>query len=239
METLRPNEQRAKLAVTLLWISMAVTIVSLFSSYLQYNLLQDIDNGVTVSSEDATFNDLREGLIGIISLIVLVVSAITFIQWFRRAYYNLHLKVGHLAFTEGWAAGAWFVPVLNLFRPYQIMRELYVETKESLKENNITPSADLNMAVVGLWWTLWVVSAIAGQVSLRISLNAESVDQLINSTIADIVGNIIQIPLAIIAVKVVKSYAQVEPQLNEVPDEGMPKLSKDLPPDNKESEATE
>lgn len=102
MENLKPNEKRAKNAIILIWIMLAFDIISFISGYFQYNLLQSAANGVEISIETANANDLREQIIGITNLIVFFISAITFILWFRRAYYNLHLKLSFLSYREEW-----------------------------------------------------------------------------------------------------------------------------------------
>lgn len=219
MESLRPNGQRAKNAVTLIWIMLAMEIVSLISGYLQYDLLQHAANGSEIPIEAANANDTREGIVGVIYLIAYIVSAVTFIQWFRRAYFNLHLKLNYLSQTEGWAAGSWFVPVISLYRPYQIMRELYNETKELLTKNGVAIRQQFTTSTLGIWWTLWIISNIIGQFEFRYSLKAESLDELTTSTIIGMISNIIGIPLALIAIKVVRDYANVEPMLHELKEE--------------------
>ena len=219
MENLRPNGQRAKNAITLIWIVLALEIISLISGYFQYNLLQTVANGGEISMETATANDTRVQMIGIIYLIAYVISAITFIQWFRRAYFNLHLRVNHLSHTEGWAAGSWFVPIVSLYRPYQIMKELYQETKELLIKKGFSVNDNFTAGSLGWWWTLWIINNLIGQFVFRYSMKAESIDELTTSTIASMVANIIGIPLALITVKVIKDYSNVEPLLNEIKDE--------------------
>ena len=49
MESLRPNEQRAKNAIFWIWIVLALEIVNLISSYMQYDLLQTVANGSFVT----------------------------------------------------------------------------------------------------------------------------------------------------------------------------------------------
>ena len=137
MENLKPNRQSAKNAITLIWIILVLEIVSLISGYFQYDLLQTVVNGGDISMEAADSNDSREQIIGIIYMIAYVISAVTFIQWFRRAYFNLHSLVPNLTYTEGWAAGSWFVPVIGFFRPYQIMVELYNKTIARLVERKL------------------------------------------------------------------------------------------------------
>lgn len=219
MKNLKPNGQRAKNAITLIWIVFALEIISLISGYFQYDLLQTVVNGSEISMETATANNTRELMIGIIYLIAYIISAITFIQWFRRAYFNLHLKVNYLSHTEGWAAGCWFVPIICLYRPYQIMKEIYQETKKLLIKNGIDYKQSFSTNALGWWWTLWIISGIISQFVYRYSMKAESIDELITSTVASMIGNIIGIPLALITVKVIRDYSNVEPMLLEIKDE--------------------
>jgi hypothetical protein len=219
MENLKPNGQRAKIAIMLLWIVLTVEIISLLSDYLQYDLLQTVANGGQITTETATDNDLRQKIIGIIYLILYVISGITFIRWFRRAYYNLHLKAETLSFTEGWAAGCWFVPIISLYRPYQIMKELYQETQTLLSKNDENYVQNLNTNSIGWWWALWIIASFLGQFIFRYSLKAETIDELITTTVASIAASIIGIPLAIITVKVIKDYAEIEALLYELKDE--------------------
>jgi hypothetical protein len=220
MENLKPNGQRAKNAITLIWIVLLLEIVSLISGYLQYDLLQTVAKGGDISMEVADSNDTREQIIGVIYMIVFVISAVTFIQWFRRAYFNLHTKVNHLSQTEGWAAGSWFVPIISLYRPYQIMKELYKETKELLTKKGLTIAGNFTTNSLGLWWTLWILNNIIGQFVYRYSMKAESIDELTISTTSSMIANIVGIPLALITVKIIKDYSKVEPLLNKIKDEG-------------------
>jgi hypothetical protein len=219
MEELKPNGQRAKNAILLIWIVFALEIISLISGYLQYNLLQIVANGGAISMETATANDAREQIIGIIYLIAYIVSAVIFIQWFRRAYFNLHLKVNNLAHSEGWAAGSWFVPIVCLYRPYQIMKELYIETTDLLTRKGMSGKENITTSFLGWWWTLWIISGILGQFLFRYSMNAKSIDELTISTVASMINNIIGIPMALFTIKIIKDYSTIEPLLVELKSE--------------------
>lgn len=217
MESLRPNEQRARNAVTLIWIMLGLEIISFISGFMQYELLQIAADGGSFTTAEAEANDTREQFIAIIYMITYIVSAVTFIQWFRRAYYNLHLRVNHLSATEGWAAGSWFTPVLNLYRPYQIMKEIYEETSSLLTQYRLNRGEVLSTGMVGLWWTFWIINNLIGQVAFR--LPSDTVDELMAGTVAGMVGNVAGIPLALLAIKVIKDYAAVEPLLREIKEE--------------------
>ena len=211
MQDLKPNEQRSQNAIILIWIALALNCISLISSYFQYDLLQTAANGGEISAESVTSNDNREQAIGVIQIIVLVVSAITFIQWFTRAYFNLHLRVDYLSHSEGWAAGCWFVPIVNLFRPYQIMKELFQETHLYLKRNNLLTYEHFSISTLSLWWTLWIIDRLLGQFLFKYAMKAETFDELTTTTVAQIVSNGIGIVLAIITIKVIKEYSNLEP----------------------------
>ena len=149
-------------------------------------------------------------------MIAHILSAVMFIQWFRRAYYNLHQKINHLSYSEGWAAGAWFVPILNLFRPYQIMKELYNETKNILLKNGLNISKSFSTNLLGLWWTLWIIGNFLGQAVFQSARSAETIDELTTMTMLNMASSIFGIPLALIAIKVIKDYSNIETLLNEI-----------------------
>lgn len=216
MENLRPNENRANTAIIIFWIILVTKIATLLSSFYQYRLLQTVASGGEVSHISATVNDIFARMIAVISFLASIVAIITFIQWFRRAYYNLHLKVKHLSFSEGWAAGCWFVPIINLFRPFQIMKELFVETDLFLFKRNTEIRAKLATPIIGWWWALWILSSMFESFYAQISLYLNSsLDQMIFRTVLNIISSIITIVLSLITIKMIKNYSSVEALLNE------------------------
>lgn len=216
MKNVKPNDKRAQIAIALIWTVLAMELVSLISGYLQYDLLQTVAKGGEVSMGDANANDLREKVVGVIYFIVFIISSVTFIQWFRRAYCNLHQQVNYLSNTEDWAAKCWFVPIVNLYKPFQIMKELYEESKELLLKKGLIYNEDLGSGYLTFWWTLWITNSIIGQWVFRYSLKAESLDELTISTVGGMINNAMGIPLALITVKIIKDYAQIEPLMHEI-----------------------
>lgn len=211
MISLKPNAQRAKAAILLVYIVMALDVLSAVSGVMQYQLLERANGIEGISTEEANANDLREQILGIVYLAANIVAIIMFIRWFRRAYYNLHQLPVSATYTEGWAAGAWFVPILNLFRPYRIMKELYTESCSFLQRREVSFTHLTSTAAVGIWWALWVLSSFIGQFVFRYTMRADTIDEMITSTIAGIIGNIVGVPLALVAAKVIKDYAEAEP----------------------------
>ena len=213
---LKPNHQQSKNLIILIWIVLILDVVSFISSYYQYTLLQAIANGHNFPIETLTANDTRERYIALAYLAAFIISAITFAEWFRRAYYNLHQKVSHLSHNEAWAAGSWVVPIINVYRPYQIMKELYRETKEYLTHHGIEINQSLSTKYLGYWWALWITNGVIGNGLFRISIKAKTLDEITSLTIGYMISYIIGIALAFITLKVIRDYAKIEPLLNEI-----------------------
>lgn len=216
MEKLKSNEKRAKNVVLLIWLVLALEILSLISGYFQYELLQSVANGGSISVEKANANDIREMTIAIAYLVAHTISAVMFIMWFRRAYYNLHQKIDYLSYSESWAAGCWFVPIVNLYRPFQIMKEIYEETKELIIKKGVKMEVPITTSLLGWWWALWIINGISSQFVFRYSMKAETIEELTVTSVAGMICNIIGIPLALITIKVIRNYSEIEPLLNDV-----------------------
>ena len=219
MKKLRPNEERARGAIMVLWLLLAVEIVVLISSGMFYSFLQTVATGGVISEAEARANAIKGGVIGVIYFIVYLTYIITFIMWFRRAYFNLHQKSKNLQFSEGWAAGSWFVPILGFYRPFQIMHELYTETKRLLVKNGVSEKDIYPKNYLASWWTLYILTTFVGNFVLRVGFNADTIDSLISATVGDMIVSIFGVILALLTIKVIKDYSKVEPLLAQIRDE--------------------
>lgn len=215
-QELQPNDQRAKLAITLVWIVMALNMLSLGSGYYSYQLLCQIEEGIEVPLDVASKSDLLELVIAIGYLVAFVISGVMFLRWFTRAYSNLKLRTPYTDHTMTWVWASWFVPIISAFKPFKIMSELYRRTSTLLSEAGADLQNRHTSAVLGWWWALWLVSNVVTNASFRYSMTAESVEELINVAIINLIDNAIGIPLAVITVKVIHDYARLESRLFEI-----------------------
>ncbi|WP_445716547.1 DUF4328 domain-containing protein [Flavobacterium sp.] len=209
---IRPNADRAKYAMIMILIVLFLDAVSVYSSYLQLGLLNDLNEGFYVPEDVLSANDLREQIIAIVYFITMITSAVFFIQWFRRAYYNLQVRTGSCEHSDGWAAGSWFVPIISLFRPYQIMKEL--DTKTSKLIGKVTGNeVPTNGLVMGFWWALWIITNYIGNYIFKMAFKEETIENYISATTAEMINSLLGIPLAILAYFVIKNYADKEAEL--------------------------
>lgn len=217
MRPLRPNKKRAKNAILYIWLVLASQFFMAISYFNNYFLFKEILNG-NIQMDWIEKSDLFGSFIGIISFIIYIISATTFIMWFRRAYYNLKLCIKITRYEDRWAVISWFVPFLNLFRPISIMRELYDDTHLFLLKRNIN-NPKLNPKFLGWWWALWIITNVISNITTRVSLRTEDPEQLMNLYLIDALMFFPYVALAIITIKVIKDYSSAEDQLFQLKDE--------------------
>ena len=217
-EQLRPNGQRAKAAMNLIWIVMAIDVVILVASAADLFLFVEHAHGQEISQTAIDICDMSLTASYGLFAIAYIISIITFIRWFRRAYYNLYTITGVTDYGDGWAAGSWFVPIANLFMPYNIMKELYVKTDRYLSvEDNADYSENrLRTDYIGWWWALWIISGIGGNISIKVIYNLESWDSIIFGKMISLGCLLLSIVLAFVTIIVIRDYADVESQLLEM-----------------------
>ncbi|MCE9528150.1 MAG: DUF4328 domain-containing protein [Planctomycetales bacterium] len=87
-----------------------------------------------------------------VSWLVFVVAYLILIAWTYRCHCNLE-SLGHreLDSKHIWALICWFVPVLNLFTPYQVVREIWWRS-HPLAAN--TPESAPASHLVFWWWLM-------------------------------------------------------------------------------------
>ncbi|MBW3519651.1 DUF4328 domain-containing protein [Flavobacterium sp. NKUCC04_CG] len=216
MNTMKPNEDRARAAVVMVWAVIVLELIGIISNYMQYDLLQCFSNGVEYTTEQLENNDLRVKFVTIIYGVFFAMSGITFIMWFRRAYYNLHQCHKDVRFLEGWAAGAWFVPILNLFRPFQIMKELFNLNGYLLAKNGIKNIKTFPALYLSAWWAFWLINNAMIQILNKVSPEADEVESLSNESLFYIGQSIISIIAGLLIIKIIKAYNSREKLLFEL-----------------------
>ena len=216
MNKLEPNKQRAENAIFSIRVVLVLEIICLIGLiyyYDQYSLLWTVDQ-VSIEIE----------IISIIYFFARIISAVMFIKWFKRAYSNLHQKVTDLLHTEDSAIYYWFIIGMNLYKPYNIMKELYCKTGELLIEKGIlSKESPLPPHSLSSWWILWLIRNYAFYPFIFVFylfIAGTTTDLLITSILVNMILNILGIPLALITIKIIKDYSKMESLLYMVNEEG-------------------
>ncbi len=186
-----------KFLKTMLWVSLGISILSMLSDFMQMNLLS---SGI-FSQAAAESNDSRQQFMAILYLAAFIVTGITFLRWIHRTNSNCHgFGAQGMKFTPGWSIGYYFIPIINLYKPYQAMKEIWkVSTNPDNWQN------ESGSAILGWWWTLWLISNFLGQAVFRMSMQANTISSLQASTTVSIISGIFDIPMYLVAVSLISA----------------------------------
>jgi hypothetical protein len=154
----RSSATRARWTRGLLGLAVVANMASLLALGVQRAMLDRGVGGFTLADWDSSRS--RVNAAASIGLLILLVTGVFFLCWLHRSYRNLaELAVGDLRFTPGWAVGYWFVPVLNLFRPKQIVDDLWRASAGPATGGEPWRSRS-SSGLVTLWWLAFVSSGI-------------------------------------------------------------------------------
>ena len=80
--------------------------------------------------------------------------AVTALRWIYLANSNAHaLGAEGMQFTPAWAIGWYFVPLANLWKPYQAMKEIWQASATGTDWREVKAPALLRW-----WWGFWLLS---------------------------------------------------------------------------------
>jgi len=162
MNGLKPNEQRAKIAISTIWVTLIITAI-----ILTLNIVVAAVTVITLNSSEGYLSSPHPivdiisyigKFLGYLYLFTLLLCVISFIRWFRIAYHNLEVLTGECMYDNSWTVKGCLIPFLNLYRPYEMMKELYQKTDRYLFEKHFLTGEDdpyaerLRLRSVKRWW---------------------------------------------------------------------------------------
>jgi hypothetical protein len=203
LDEYRPLAGRASLARAALVLITLVSVVAVVFDVAERSLLARVGSGEPVTADELAASDDRQLAIALTQAGLGILAAIFFIAWLSRAYKNLPaLGVQLLRYGPGWAIGAWFVPILNLFRPKQIVNDVWRGSDPKLADRVGWIDGPVPF-LFAVWWAAWLVFGFVGTVADRILLGAETIDDYELSSAVYIATDSLIVLAGILAVLVV------------------------------------
>jgi Domain of unknown function (DUF4328) len=195
-ESLRGRERAVIVVFAAIFVAYLAAVAS---SLMELNLLDRFESGALVSDGEVSDNDTRQRAMGLLQLALFVVAAIVFIRWLRAAYRNADaVAPGVRRYGHGWAIGAWFVPILNLWRPKQIVNDVWRAGAEN-------PDDDRPSILLLAWWLSWIASTLLGRVAGRAAVDQDTIADLRTADFLYIVSDGWDAIVAVMAITVVRA----------------------------------
>ncbi len=185
--------------VTMLRLNFAASILgSLISAYS----LASGQASQPVTEELTPFQAVQ-GLFALIQMTVLLLTGVGFLRWIHRAHVNARaLGAAGMTISPGWAVGWFFIPIMNLWKPFHAMKELWQASTNPNSWQNESPAP-----IVNTWWTLWLLSNLLGQIALRLALSKDA-SQAVNAELCSLVAGGLDIALALVAIRLITSIIE-------------------------------
>ena len=181
--------------VVLLWLNVVAEALTIHSNFSLHAFL-----GSPTSAAEAERLDAHAMLVDAVAFWLLVATAVVFLVWLHRATSNARRLAGDsFAFSPGWAVGYWFIPIINLYRPYQVVRDVYRTSRD-----HANPQAGDGAPIVGWWWGLWIASSFVITRSMMQRLDpSASAEQFQQALAQESIGNGLSIAAAILLTVIV------------------------------------
>jgi len=126
-------------------------------------------------------------------------TAWPFIAWLRRARDNAEiLGARDLKYSRGWVTGGWFVPFLNLVRPYQVVKDIWSGSAA------LDPSGTAHPAtVIEAWWAFWLLMNFVANAAARLTRATDDTAQLLVGAWLSVASDVLWVLAALVAVRMI------------------------------------
>lgn len=194
MNNIKPLAKLTQALCLLLKIDIAITIAAIVAQVYNYYSYTNLVSGTNLN-ETILLSEIIAGIIGVVQIILLIILGITFLQWIYRVNKNLQeLSTQTMRFTPGWSVGWYFIPIANLFKPYQVMKEIWQVSHKNKADNS---------SIVSLWWFFCITSSVVGRIAMSRMNNSVIVEDYLVSSLTTMGSGLIDTGLAIAALVLV------------------------------------
>jgi len=195
MHAFKDPSARTRLAIISVWAYLAAELIAAGSSLYLFRTEPFVDPAQLILI----------GGVQILAGVAMIASIVVVAFWIYRVSANAHALSDEMTISPGWAVGWYFVPIANLFKPFQGMKEAWMASHfRGNWHGEPTP------ALLGWWWGLWIVTNILANVSFRISMEYPDVLAPGPVVALDITVALLSVPLCILLVRLMRAMCHAQ-----------------------------
>ncbi len=147
-----------KLFFILLSIDIVATVIVGFNAFSTVGTLRDVQAGArNIDQSLISSLEFWEGFSKLL-ILTLIGVGIGLVKWLNACYSFAKQTIGATGFkNEGWTAAGWIIPIFNLFKPYQIINEIY----KAGSNGYVAPDdwkKESGSGALLTWWIFWAVT---------------------------------------------------------------------------------
>jgi hypothetical protein len=137
---------------------------------------------------------------GVLWVLLFVVTIVVWCVWQHRSHLAARDLAAGMEISAAWAVGCWFVPIVNSFKPFQAMRELW---RASL---GAPPwRTQPTWSVLGWWWATWLGFNVLGW--LQSTTGGGDLEAIRRSDAIGLLSVTLGIVAALLAVQIVRQIS--------------------------------
>ncbi|MFD8011888.1 DUF4328 domain-containing protein [Streptomyces sp. NPDC058955] len=136
-----------------------------------------------------------------------IATVVVFIVWFHRVRLNAGLFAPDTQTrTDGWAIGAWFIPLANLWLPRQIAVEIW----RASRQDPYAADGARELTLLNSWWTCFVVGVVLDRLSSSLYDRAETLDALTTAAAWSLAGYGFVVAAGVLAILFVRRLTSMQ-----------------------------
>jgi uncharacterized protein DUF4328 len=208
----RSARLRAELATTFLLILVALNLLDIVNSAVDLAAYGG-HLGAIAETTHLLWTAQRNALVAISWLLVAFPGSVVMVSlWVHRAYANLEPLGRRGSRSPALAVGWFFIPVANLWKPYQVVAELWSKTLGSVPHG-----------LLGSWWACWLAGIVVGNLQMQVSLR-ETSDPASHTVplLLSFASDAIWIGAALLLIRIVRAVTRAEDQATPAPPAAAP-----------------
>ncbi|MBT5230284.1 MAG: DUF4328 domain-containing protein [Methylococcales bacterium] len=208
-------EIRASFSISLFYAAIVTDVISIATGLSQHSFWQNITPEQLVQLQDNPTEGIPRGnaLISLISIVVSIVTAVTFLRWFHQAYRNLlTIGVEGLKYSPGWTIFGFIIPIVSLFIPFQIAKEIWQGSFTKHPSQPDDWKKQTTPITIKAWWGFFVCASLTAFMSAQVMARTQSVTHIVQAIEGIIISNFMSILSAWFAIQMIKTITQLQRQ---------------------------
>lgn len=145
-----------------LGLNLAASVGTLGMLVMQDSMIGEALGMEALDAASAEASDTRLAAVGSVEVLTYLACIVLWGMWQVRAARNARAlePLATFGFGPGWGFGYFFVPFLNLVRPYQAMKEIWTHSAPRPEGGG--------HGIISLWWLVWIASNVVANVSMHL-----------------------------------------------------------------------
>jgi Domain of unknown function (DUF4328) len=162
-----------------LGIDIAVTLLVMGTDFWSISIITNIKEGIAPADQSALSRVDFWASFSSIMILTWIGVGFALLNWLSACYEYGRDTLKATGFAhEGWKTWGWIVPFLNLYKPYQVISEIYkIGAKDEPHGGAWNKSAGSGWLIV--WWFFWVFAHLVVSILAKTARDVLTFDQII------------------------------------------------------------